>query len=168
MWTEQSRTLLVNRPDGPFVGYRCPDQVIDVFHRLDLRFDNAHLTFTIPLQGAILKRPQIIYNTVVLERYASGFHVCGYGTTGIPEFWFISNILEMDDFVYTRMALRYSPPSPDFLDRDAKALGWNGHDSGSIKNGVQFYRNGDYRLHAAAWHRLDAVFQEVVNFSGSQ
>src|SRR6266487_504292 len=84
--------------------------------------------------GAILKRPQIIYNTVVLERYASGFHVCGYGTTGIPEFWFISNILEMDDFVYTRMAPRYSPPSPEFLDRDAKALGWNGHDSGSIKN----------------------------------
>src|SRR5437899_6220121 len=96
-----------------------------------------------------------LFFRTLLERYASGFHVCGYGTTGIPEFWFISNILEMDDFVYTRMALRYSPPSPDFLDRDAKALGWNGHDSGSIKNGVQFYRNGDYRLHAAAWHRLD-------------
>src|SRR5690349_16804312 len=68
MWTEQSRTLLVNRPDGPFVGYRCPDQAIDVFHRLDLRFDNAHLTFTIPLQTLSSSGPKTIYNTVVLER----------------------------------------------------------------------------------------------------
>jgi hypothetical protein len=63
--TEQPRALLVNRPHGLFVGYRSPNQPVDVFHRLDLRFDNAHLTFTIPLEALSSIAP-IIYNTVVL------------------------------------------------------------------------------------------------------
>jgi len=49
--TEQPRVLLVNRPHGLFAGYRSPNQPVNVFHRLDLRFDSAHLTFTVPLEA---------------------------------------------------------------------------------------------------------------------
>jgi hypothetical protein len=39
--------------------------MVDVFDRLDLRFDNTHLTFTIP-PGTLSSIDLILYNTVVL------------------------------------------------------------------------------------------------------
>ena len=101
----------------------------------------------------------------LLAHQVSGFHVCGYGVNGLPEFWFLSNILAMDDFRYTLLASRYNAPSSDFLARDAPANGWNGKDLGSIKNYVQCYRNGDYRMHAVAWERLDQILADMSRFS---
>ena len=49
VWTKQTVALLVNGADRLLVGDRRPDQSVHVFHRLDFRFDDAHLTFTIPL-----------------------------------------------------------------------------------------------------------------------
>ena len=66
VWTKQTVALLVNGADRLLVGDRRPDQSVHVFHRLDFRFDDAHLTFTIPLVRLSLGL-SALYNTVVLD-----------------------------------------------------------------------------------------------------
>src|SRR5689334_17166863 len=51
--TKQTVTLLINGADRLPGGDRGPDQSVHVFHCLDFRFDDAHLTFTIPLARLI-------------------------------------------------------------------------------------------------------------------
>src|SRR4051794_22602870 len=62
---QQPRKVFIDSADRLLLRYRGPDQPIHVFHRLDLRLDDAHLTFTIA--PATLSRDlSIVYNTVVL------------------------------------------------------------------------------------------------------
>jgi hypothetical protein len=99
-----------------------------------------------------------------LEKSPSGFHICGYGSGHLPEFWFFSNIGGMERFRYTNLQARYAEPSPDFLGRDAKSLGWDGTNPLSIENKSYAYRNGDFRSHVVAFERLDQVLVEMLFF----
>ncbi|MGB6694628.1 MAG: hypothetical protein WBE56_10620, partial [Terracidiphilus sp.] len=101
----------------------------------------------------------------VLGKHASGFHVCGYDNQGFPEFWYLSNIGGMSDFQYTNIKRRYADPTEDFLNRDAKNLGWNGKDPESVENKGWVYRNGDIRAHAVAFELLDQVLLGMLSFS---
>jgi len=100
-----------------------------------------------------------------LRKHPSGFHICGYQENGLPDFWFLSNIGPMRGFNYTCKD-HYAVPSSQFLQKDAIAnFGWDGSNPGSAKsNIIQIYRNGDFRMHVAAWEKLDSIFKELQNF----
>src|SRR6266849_430237 len=100
----------------------------------------------------------------ILKKNASGFHICGYNSKGLPEFWFLRNIGGMDQFRYTNLLQRYMEPTADFLDRDAKSLGWDGRNLTSIINKGYVYRNGDVRAHVIAFERLDEVLSDTLSF----
>lgn len=100
----------------------------------------------------------------VLGKHASGFHICGYNNQGFPEFWYLSNIGGISDFEYTNIKQRYADPTEDFLNRDAKELGWNGKDPESVKNNGWVYRNGDIRAHVVAFGHLDQVLLGMLSF----
>src|SRR5262249_21739875 len=51
--TKQTVALLINGANWLPIRNRRPDQSVHVFHCLDFRFDEAHLTFTIPLVRSI-------------------------------------------------------------------------------------------------------------------
>jgi len=55
-------------------------------------------------------------------------------------------------------------PRADFLDRDAKSLGWDGTNLTSIENKCCMYRNGDFRAHVVAFERLDKVLIDFLSF----
>ena len=101
----------------------------------------------------------------ILCKHPSGFHICGYQENGLPDFWFLSNIGSMKGFNYTCQD-NYAVPLSQFLQKDAKAnFGWDGSNLGSAKsNIVQIYRNGDFRMHVAAWEKLNSIFNELQNF----
>jgi hypothetical protein len=103
-----------------------------------------------------------------LQKEASGFHICGYNSQGLPEFWYLSNIGHLEHFHYLDLKPQYALPSPDFLERDAQnEFGWDGNNPSSATNGVQFYRNGDFRAHVALWEALDeafSIFLQSPNF----
>jgi hypothetical protein len=101
---------------------------------------------------------------VVLEKNASGFHICGYNPDGLPEFWFLRNIGTMQGFQYADLQSRYTEPTADFLDRDAKLMGWDGTNNSSIKNQSFVYRNGDFRSHVVAFERLDQMLTDMLSF----
>ena len=54
-------------------------------------------------------------------------------------------------------------PRGDFLDRDAKSLGWDGTNLTSIENKICIYRNGDFRAHVIAFERLDKVLIDLLS-----
>lgn len=100
-----------------------------------------------------------------LNKYPSGFHICAYQKDGLPDFWFLSNIGPMNGFKYTCYD-HYNEPESQFLKKDAiKNFEWDGKNLKSVKSGViQIYRNGDFRMHVAAWEKLDSIFKMVQNF----
>jgi hypothetical protein len=100
---------------------------------------------------------------VTLGKSPSGFHICGYNAQGLPEFWYLSNMGGMSDFAYTDIRCRYSEPTSDFLERDAKTIGWDGVHNGSVANTGWVYRNGDFRAHAVAFERLDQILSEMIS-----
>jgi len=100
----------------------------------------------------------------ILKQVHSGFHICGYDSNGIPDFWYFSNIGRMQGYQYTDLRLEYGAPSSHFLDRDAKEHGWNGYDKSSVSNNVRIYRNGDLRAHVVAWEVLDSILQKLAKF----
>ena len=101
----------------------------------------------------------------ILHKYPSGFHVCGYEHRGYPDFWFVSNIGGMTGFQYTDLRSAYLPAESHFLGRDASNVhGWDGSSPQSARNGVQVYRNGDYRAHVAASELLDEIYKKLEQF----
>jgi hypothetical protein len=100
----------------------------------------------------------------ILERTASGFHICGYNAKGLPEFWYLSNIGGMEAYAYKDFAARYAEPTSDLLDRDARLRGWDGADPSSVRNTTWIYRNGDFRSHVIAFERLDQVLVDMLSF----
>ena len=101
----------------------------------------------------------------VLGAGPSGFQICGYNAALIPEYWILWNIREMRDHLPIRIKSSYKKQAPVFLGDHAKRLGWDGQDLGSCANGIQIYRNGDFRGHAAAWDLLDDIFKQLWLFS---
>jgi len=100
----------------------------------------------------------------ILEKCPSGFHVCGYNSNGLPEFWRFSNIGRVSDFAYHDLQTQYGEPREDFLGRDARRLGWDGQNLGSVRNSVQIYRNGDFKAHVFFWERLDGILVDMQKF----
>lgn len=100
----------------------------------------------------------------ILQKTPSGFHICCYNKKRLPEFWYLTNVESMDAFIYQNLKPQYGPPSPDFLERDAQKLGWDGEDPYSIHNTSQIYRNGDYRSHSIVWEKIDDVFKKLWEF----
>jgi len=103
-----------------------------------------------------------------LKSFPTGFHICGYDKRGIPEFWHFSNCNVGANFNYANVRSRFRKPSSDFLGRDAPQLGWDGKNPSSVKakNVVQYYRNGDFKVHEAAWKKIDEVFRILYELKG--
>lgn len=94
--------------------------------------------------------------TNFLRNYPSGFHISGFDNEQRPDFWFFSNIGNMDEYRYTQLQSRYSEPRSHFLGRDAREhFEWDGEKS--INAGAWVYRNGDIRSQVVAWEHLDEI-----------
>lgn len=103
-----------------------------------------------------------------LKNYASGFHLAGYTKDGIPEFIHFSNCSMNSKGEYHNFQFAYKQPYADFLEKDARNLfGWDGANVGSVKvkNESFTYRNGDIKIHEAAWCKLDEVFETIFSFN---
>jgi hypothetical protein len=92
------------------------------------------------------------------SNYISGFHLAGYNSAGIPEFWYIRNV--EDD---RRTITGIYECREDFLNGNARAFGYDGLNPNSIRWGGQSYRNGDIRAHHTAWERIDEAFKNLLN-----
>jgi hypothetical protein len=119
--------------------------------------------------GSFAESLQVELNRIVppdiLGKSPSGFHICGYSDARLPDFWYLSNIGSLQSFRYADLEPQYSTPSSHFLDRDARrAFGWDGVTPLSARNGVQTYRNGDFRAHVAAWDLLDGIYSRLLLF----
>jgi len=102
----------------------------------------------------------------ILKKHPSGFHICGYNSQGLPEFWSLTNIGRLEGFQHVDFKGEYGAPSPDFLGRDAKnEFGWDGSNPLSARNGRMTYRNGDFRAHVVAWELLDEILMKIFQFS---
>src|SRR4029077_13946617 len=64
--TKEAKPFLINGADRLRVRHRRPNQSIHFFHRLDLRFDDAHFLLTIPPDEEPTTE-STFYNTVVRE-----------------------------------------------------------------------------------------------------
>lgn len=102
----------------------------------------------------------------VLRSSPSGFHICGYNKHFIPEYWFLTNIRDMEGPYWKEIKGRYKAPAPHFLERDARKYGWDGVNPFSCRNFRQIYRNGDFRAHVAASSHIDEIFKTLSDFPG--
>jgi hypothetical protein len=101
----------------------------------------------------------------VLKKNPSGFHICGYNDAGYPDFWYLSNIGGLRGFRYVGLNPQYFSPGSHFLGRDAQLVfNWNGETPLSAENGVQTYRNGDFRAHIAVWELLDGIYSRLLQY----
>jgi len=129
-------------------------------------FITGHATTTKSLKDFAFQLRDDLHSAIpseILEKNASGFHICGYNSDGLPEFWFLRNC-DPEGFRYANLQRRYMEPRADFLDRDAKSLGWDGTNLTSIENKCCMYRNGDFRAHVVAFERLDKVLIDFLSF----
>lgn len=100
----------------------------------------------------------------LLKEQTLGFHICGYGRTGLPDFWWLTNIRDFDDTGrVTERKATFKEPGSHFLGRDAPAhFGWNGSDLMSAQSGrFALYRNGDIRIHVQVAERVDQMFEQI-------
>jgi hypothetical protein len=80
---------------------------------------------------------------VTRQECISGFHVAGFDEAAKPEFWFVRNVDDDRTTITGSYAAR-----EDFQRQHAAETGQYGWS----------YRNGDIRVHAAAWEELDKAF----------
>ncbi len=98
----------------------------------------------------------------LLADKVSGFQICGYNDRFIPEYWFLTNIRNMAGPYPSEIKSFYKAPAPHFIQNDARRnFNWDGEDPASCKNGIQIYRNGDFRGHVAASEHLDAILGQL-------
>ncbi len=102
-------------------------------------------------------------NTVIPPRlrkkYISGFHIAGYNSSGLPEFWFVRNVKDDRITITGTYEAR-----EDFLSNHVYSLGYDGKNPRSVRSGtVQIYRNGDIRSHVVVWEKLDEVFGRLLH-----
>jgi hypothetical protein len=131
-------------------------------------FIRSHHSIT-TLEGFVFSLREELHRVIpprILEKCASGFHVCGYLPDGLPDFWHLTNVGSLNGFYYSDYQRRYKLPSSDFLGRDAgKDHGWDGENPDSARNNaVQIYRNGDFRAHAIASEHLDSMLSHFFQF----
>lgn len=94
----------------------------------------------------------------------SGFHFSTY-INDRPDFWYMSNIQDLDGFSYKNPSPEYHSPSSHFLERDASLhFGWNGNNDDLVKPGSFLYRNGDIRVHALTSDEIDKMMRSIFQF----
>lgn len=71
----------------------------------------------------------------------SGFHISGFTSGGVPEFWFVRNVEDDRQTIFGEYRTR-----EDFQRAHAGTL---------PPDGYQIYRNGDIRAHVVAWQEMD-------------
>lgn len=92
----------------------------------------------------------------------SGFHIAGFNQDGLPEFWYVRNIDNMDQHRYIGFLDRYRV-TEDFLRRDAsRDIGYDGVSLKIPEPRMKGYRNGDIRGHVVAWKEFDGVLKNVL------
>jgi hypothetical protein len=101
-----------------------------------------------------------------LRKRASGFHFAGFSKDGVPEFLHFSNC-KWNGKHYEKFEYVYRKPFEDFLQRDAVIIGGTtlGEFAETIKQRV-LYRNGDLKVHAAAWDKVDTILRELFMDEG--
>lgn len=82
------------------------------------------------------------------NKYRSGFHMAGFNTNGLPEFWYIRNVGDDGTTIFKNYEAR-----EDYLSGHARQNGFNGIDPGTLPG--RLYRNGDIVSHVAAWEQID-------------
>ena len=98
----------------------------------------------------------------LLKDQSLGFHICGYGRTSLPDYWWLTNIRAMDGPLVTKMKSTFKNPGSNFLGRDAARWGWDGSDLMSVRSGgYQLYRNGDFLVHAVTVELVDELFERL-------
>ena len=97
----------------------------------------------------------------LLIKYASGFHLCGLATDGVPEFYFIRNFDQMNGPFYHGFRDHYYM-SEDFRNRDA-IIGENGtiRPLTEINNATFFYVNGDLRSFRFFWDSAGLFVNQI-------
>ena len=100
-------------------------------------------------------------NKKMLSTNPSGFNVCGYNESNLPEFHIITNIGSMRDHIYSDFHSLYFY-SEDFLRHDAHKMGWNGINPQIPLRKKQYYINGDVRTFHAVWKKLDSFFDIMM------
>jgi hypothetical protein len=92
------------------------------------------------------------------QQHISGFHLAGYNSAGLPEFWYVRNVKDDRITITGVYEMR-----EDFLRRDARSHGYDGQNPQSAETGlVAAYRNGDIRAHVTAWERIDDGFGALL------
>jgi len=98
-----------------------------------------------------------------LAKYGIGLHLCGFNAEGLPEFWFLTNIPGMTGHLYAKPSNHISVRE-DFLSSDSKKILLEGSQT-IVKEPVwQVYRNGDTRVHALAFEKLDEIIKSLLSF----
>ncbi|HLG15164.1 MAG TPA: hypothetical protein VJH03_11765 [Blastocatellia bacterium] len=93
----------------------------------------------------------------------SGFHIAGFNQDGLPEFWYVRNIQNMDQHRYIGYLDRYRV-TEDFLRRDAsRDIGYDGVSLKIPAPKMKGYRNGDIRGHMIAWKDLNSVLLRFLD-----
>jgi len=85
----------------------------------------------------------------VLRRYASGVHLSGLTSEGVPQFWQIRNIGSMNGFAYTDFRDFYWM-SEELSEVHAKAV-YDPISGGYTRQFCAWFANGDLRPHQTAW-----------------
>lgn len=96
-------------------------------------------------------------NKELLLTNPSGFHLAGYYDNK-PDFWHFSNIGTLEAFNYKDFKDKYFEPASHFLQRDYLNV--------KKYNGLihQFYRNGDFRLHAIISNDFDNFMNRIFEY----
>jgi hypothetical protein len=98
-------------------------------------------------------------------RSVSGFHIAGFNSDRLPEFWHICNHEGFIGLAYARTFPDYRGPAEQFLAQyGPESLGY---DLASKRFGVRdvfTLRNGDIRAHAVMWGALSPIFDVLRQF----
>lgn len=97
----------------------------------------------------------------------SGFHIAGYDSKSLPNFWHFSNINGMNGIYYNEPVAEYGMPTSDFLERDARInFNWKPEKDEIDNNKVQIYRNGDIQIHVTISELFDKIMATILNQKG--
>lgn len=102
-----------------------------------------------------------------LAQHLSGFHITGFNSEGLPEFWrFTNGIWSKNNSFYRRSKNNlynevYESPKEDFLGRDARKRGYRPGEPTAMRGGMTVYKNGDPVTHRVVWNNINNIFREV-------
>ena len=132
--------------------YRMADHLRDFVRR-------QHTANSLPQLAARLADSLKSFIPSTLQRSErSGIHLAGIPFGALPEFWFVRNIDDEGNPTLGQYEAR-----EDFLSRDARTQGFNGHDPATLPcQDAQLYRNGDILSHVVAWKALDDTLGRLL------